>query len=144
MQDRPIRRADDLGKTVESERPLRLVIVDDSQDVIELIRCIMEREMEVDIVADGNDGTEALFAVSETCPDVVLMDCEMPVMKGPVAARLIRRYFPEVRVILMSADDSQEHRKASEESGAFCFLSKSKLASELPYVLTQVQTAALH
>src|SRR5205823_2257561 len=121
--------------------PLRVVVVDDSVEFLEVVSGLVELEDSVEVVGRATDGTEAIHAVAELAPDLVLMDVNMPYMNGLTAALLIVQHFPGVKVILMSGDGSLQMRIACQSSGAQAFIYKPKFRSQFFEALEKVHGA---
>jgi DNA-binding NarL/FixJ family response regulator len=83
--------------------PLRVVLVDDAAEIRELLRFVLGREPDFTVVAEAADGAEGVRAVTETVPDLVLLDVGMPVMDGLEALGLIRVECPTAVVVMFSA-----------------------------------------
>jgi DNA-binding NarL/FixJ family response regulator len=113
--------------------------VDDSPDLLEVICALLQSNKEVDIVARGGDGGEALGLVSAMEPDLVLMDVQMPHVDGIAAAALITMHFPETTVVLMSGDDSPEMRAECRASGAHAFIHKPRIGTDLSDLIESVR-----
>ena len=82
-------------------RPITVAIVDDTEDIRFLLRAALTRGG-MEVVAEAGDGLLGIDVVSETQPDVVLLDLAMPVMDGRTALPQIKRAAPEARVIVLS------------------------------------------
>ena len=113
----------------------RVLVVDDSPDLRELIATVLVSQFQINVVGEAGHGLHALELVAELEPDLVLMDVQMPVMNGLVAARLISRNYPEISIILMSGDDSPQLRAEAAASGARTFVHKPRLAAEIAVLL---------
>jgi len=77
-------------------RPVRVVIVDDTDDLRELLRLALSRGG-MEVVGEAGDGLAGIEAVRLEQPDVVLLDLSMPVMDGLEALPRIRHLVPAVR-----------------------------------------------
>jgi len=88
----------------------------------------------------AENGEEALQAIRSKHYDVVLMDCQMPVMDGYEASREIRRQFPEspVHIIALTANAMKEDRKKCLEAGMNDYLSKPLTAKDLAEALDRM------
>lgn len=64
------------------DKPIRVVMVDDHQVVLDGFIAHLEQEPEIEVVATASNGLEALELVKLHQPDVVLMDVSMPIMNG--------------------------------------------------------------
>lgn len=84
-------------------RALSVVVVDDQLPFRIAIRRVLQRAIDVDVVGEGSDGTEAIELVEKLGPDVVVLDVRMPGMDGPTAARVIADRWPAVTIVLCSS-----------------------------------------
>jgi signal transduction histidine kinase len=85
--------------TASRTRPVRVVIVDDTYDLRELLRLALTRGG-MEVVGEAGDGLEGIEAVRTERPDVVLLDLSMPVMDGLEALPSIRRLVPAAKIIV--------------------------------------------
>jgi DNA-binding NarL/FixJ family response regulator len=109
---------------------MRTLIVDDHRFFRGTVRRVLEELSLADAIVEAADGDEAVRLVAEQQPDIVLMDCQMPVCDGLEAARRIRRDHPQSKVILFSAFDS-ELADARQRGLADGYVSKLKLLDQL-------------
>jgi DNA-binding NarL/FixJ family response regulator len=86
------------------QRPVRVVVVDDSVDVRALVSFGLSCAG-MDVVGEAGDGCEGVEVVREERPDVVLLDLAMPIMDGVEALPLIRDLVPDAQIIVFSAFD---------------------------------------
>jgi len=82
-------------------RPIRVAIVDDTEDLRFLLRHALERGG-MEVVAEAGNGLEGIEVARETQPDVVLLDLAMPVLDGRAALPQIRVQAPTSRIIVLS------------------------------------------
>ncbi len=73
---------------------IRLLVCDDSAEARKLVRTMLAAEREIEIVAEAENGSEAIALALETSPDAVLMDVAMPVLDGIEATRKLRELLP--------------------------------------------------
>jgi DNA-binding NarL/FixJ family response regulator len=85
----------------------------------------------MDVVGEAADGAEAIAAVAECKPDVVVMDVRMPVMDGVEATAKITAQHPDVRVLILTTFDLDEYAFAALRAGASGFLLKNVPPEEL-------------
>lgn len=78
-----------------------VLVVDDNDAVRLLIRCVLEQAGYA-VIAEAEDGAEAVSVAAALHPDVVVLDEEMPTMNGSQAAARIRRADPSVRIVMCS------------------------------------------
>ena len=103
----------------------RVLIVDDSQPMRELIKMTLNGVAEV--VGECADGAEALDAYTRLQPDWVLMDLTMKDVDGITATRQIIAADSKARVIIVTDYDEEELRKAAFEAGASQYVVKENL-----------------
>src|ERR671938_1344567 len=88
---------------------IKILIVDDHAVVREGLRTYLELEDNLTIVGEAGNGREAVDKVRALRPDVVLMDLLMPEMDGIAATKAIKEAAPEVKVIVLTSFQDDEH-----------------------------------
>ena len=111
--------------------PLRVLIVDDHELVREGLAEVLGRFPDVDVVARASSGPEGLSAYREHQPDVALVDLRMGAMDGVETITALRAEFPEARVILLTAWETDEDIYRGLKAGAASYLLKDVGANEL-------------
>ena len=106
-----------------------ILIVDDSKPMRELIKMTLAGAAE--IVGECDDGAGALAAYERLQPDWVLMDIEMKGVDGITATRQIKAAYPQARIIIVTAYDDDNMRRAAAEAGASRYVVKEDLLSIL-------------
>lgn len=104
---------------------IRILLADDHAVVREGIRHVVEKEPDFEIVAEAEDGEEAVRLAAECSPDVVLIDIVMPKLNGIEATRRIKESNPDVTVLALSAFDDDQFVFSLLEAGAAGYLLKS-------------------
>lgn len=107
----------------------RILVVDDSPDLLDLVCLVLQREYEVEIIGRASDGCQAVELVSELQPDLVIMDVSMPQMDGLTAAAIISSRYPATSVVLMSGDESPQLCTLARKFGANTFIHKPALST---------------
>src|SRR6516162_2025446 len=108
----------------------RALVVDDSLTILHAICSLLEHYEIVDVVGRAESGPEAIDAVNELHPDLVVMDADMPGMSGLRAALLLSQSACAPKVVLMSMDTTPEFRRACSACGAHAVIYKPKFLSE--------------
>lgn len=109
----------------------KIAIIDDHQLFREGVKRILEFERSFEVVAEGDDGTEALKIVEENHPDVVIMDINMPHMNGVEATRELVEKYPQTKVIILSIHDDENYVTHALQTGARGYLLKEMDADAL-------------
>ncbi|MEH7355064.1 response regulator transcription factor [Neobacillus drentensis] len=109
----------------------KIVIIDDHQLFREGVKRILEFEKSFQVVAEGDDGSEALGLVQEHHPDVVIMDINMPQMNGVEATRELIEKYPNTKVIILSIHDDENYVTHALKTGACGYLLKEMDADAL-------------
>jgi DNA-binding NarL/FixJ family response regulator len=110
---------------------MRIVIADDDPLVRMGLRAILSSESGWEVVAEAGDGQEAIAAVREHTPDVVLMDVRMPTMDGLAATREITAAHPDTAVLVLTTFEVDEYVFEAMRSGAVGFVLKRVPPTEL-------------
>jgi DNA-binding NarL/FixJ family response regulator len=112
---------------------IRVVLIDDSEDLIFLVRGALERSGQFRVVAVAADGAQGVAAVKASQPDLVLLDIAMPVMDGLQALPLIRDECPAATVVMLSAfSDTSGMSQRAMSMGANGYLHKDGRLQALP------------
>ncbi|WP_420842482.1 response regulator [Halalkalibacter alkaliphilus] len=115
----------------EIKEKIKIVIIDDHQLFREGVKRILAMEPEFDIVADGQDGSQAIELVKIHRPDVILMDINMPQMNGVEATKELIQTFPNAKVLILSIHDDESYVTHVLKTGASGYLLKEMDASAL-------------
>ena len=99
-----------------------ILVVDDEPDLVANCERLLLRLGHVSLRA--HTGTEALALIDREKPDLVVSDLRLPGADGLTVTRHARRHVPPIPVILITAYDSPEARRAATESGAEVYLAK--------------------
>ena len=122
----------------ESNAPIRVLVVDDSDVAREAIVDYLGKLPQVRIVGVTVGGRDALTFVRKIGTDLVLMDLQMPGLNGLDTTRQLRQRHPELRVIVVSAQNSMLLPLICVDAGADGFIAKHKLPFELPLLLERL------
>lgn len=109
----------------------KIVIIDDHQLFREGVKRILDFEPSFEVVAEGDDGTEAVALVEEYKPDVIIMDINMPKLNGVEATRELIESYPESKVIILSIHDDENYVSHALKTGATGYLLKEMDADAL-------------
>ncbi|NUR97054.1 MAG: response regulator transcription factor [Kribbellaceae bacterium] len=115
--------------------PVRLLVVDDDPLVRAGLSSMLTGAAELQLVGEARDGQEAVHAVRELRPDVVLMDIGMPVLDGIAATAAIR---DQAAVLMLTTFGSDEHLLRALRAGASGYLLKDAAPAEIVAAVVKV------
>jgi two-component system invasion response regulator UvrY len=117
---------------------IRLILVDDHEIVRTGLRLIIEKMVGIEIVAEADNGEQAILAVKQFKPNVVIMDVNMPIISGIEATRRISQHMPETKVIILTIHAENPFPAQLLEAGASGYLTKGCAATELEKAIHSV------
>ena len=125
-----------------NEKTIRLVVVDDQSVVRQGFVSLIKTVADMDVVAEGTNGQQAVELFREHRPDVMLIDLRMPEMGGVEAIGAIRREFPTARIIVLTTYDGDEDIYRSLQAGAQGYLLKDVFFEELEEAIRKVHAGS--
>lgn len=117
---------------------IRILIADDHALLRAGVRAMLLTIPNVEVVAEANDGRDALELVAALKPDLLLMDIAMPNMNGLAAAERVTASFQEVRIIFLSMHANEELVGQAIRAGASGYLLKNADSVELEFAIKAV------
>ena len=121
---------------------IRVVIVDDDPLVRSALSHFVSRAPEITVVAQAEDGVEAISTVEREKPDVVMMDVQMPEMNGIEATAAISERCPDVRILAVTTLDGSDTVLPMLSAGASGYLLKDSSAEEIVAGVREVYNGA--
>ena len=104
---------------------IRVALVDDQAMVRAGLRMILESEADITVCGEAADGADAVGLAAATEPHVMLMDIRMPGVDGIAATKAVLAQCPNIRVVILTTFDDDEHVYEALRAGASGFLLKS-------------------
>jgi DNA-binding NarL/FixJ family response regulator len=108
----------------EVREPVRVLMADDQALFRRGLFVLLGSEPGIEVVAEAQDGEEAIARAAELAPDVVLLDVRMPRMDGIEAARRIRELLPSTKVLMLTVSDEEDDLYEAIKAGANGYLLK--------------------
>ncbi|MCG6315406.1 response regulator transcription factor [Vibrio vulnificus] len=126
------------------DKPIRVVIVDDHQVVLDGFMARLEMEPEIEVVGTASNGLEALDVVKQQKPDVVLMDISMPILNGIEATRMIKAEWPEAKILMLTMHDNREYIMKVMQEGAVGYMLKEISAEKMVQAIKTVNQGSTY
>jgi DNA-binding NarL/FixJ family response regulator len=123
---------------------IRILLVDDQNLVQQGIKSLLDQDPELEIVGTLKDGRSAVTKIAELCPDIVLLDIEMPGMDGITATKYITRLAPDTKVIILSSHEDKKYLTQALMAGARAYLLKDSLIADLKQSIIAVNNGYSH
>jgi NarL family two-component system response regulator LiaR len=117
---------------------IRILLADDHVMLRQGTVALLEREADIEVVGQADNGRQAVELAHRLRPDIVVMDVRMPELSGVEATRQIRERFPAVQVLVLTAHDDEQYIFSLLEAGASGYLLKNAPISELVKAIHQV------
>jgi DNA-binding NarL/FixJ family response regulator len=110
---------------------MRILVADDHGIVRSGIKLLLERQPDLQVVAEAADGVEAVEQALATHPDLCILDVGMPRMTGLQAAREIRSFLSDTKVLMLSMHDDEHYLFDALKAGAAGYVLKREADQDL-------------
>ncbi|MFW5996547.1 MAG: response regulator [Lentisphaeria bacterium] len=117
---------------------MRIMVVDDHQMTRQGLCSLIRGSGTLNLVAEAENGRSAIHKVDRFRPDVVVMDLAMPDMNGIEATRLMRRDYPDIKILALSMHKDKEYVRQALAAGASGYVLKDCAFEELVKALDTV------
>ncbi|MDP4094682.1 MAG: response regulator transcription factor [Bacillota bacterium] len=103
---------------------IKVLLVDDQLILLDGLKAILETDKEISVTGIAANGEDAISAVRQNIPDVVLMDIRMPGINGVECTRLIKESWPQIEVLMLTTFNDEEYILDALKNGACGYLLK--------------------
>ena len=110
---------------------INIILIDDQSIIREGLKMILSLDDEINILAEGENGREAIKLTTELNPDVILMDIRMPIMNGVDATLEIKTQFPNSKILILTTFNDNDYIFDSLKNGASGYLLKDASPDEI-------------
>lgn len=110
---------------------IRVVITDDHPLTREGLRNLLEKEPDIEVVAETDTGEETLSLIETVRPDVLVLDMELPDLNGVEVARQVQANYAEVHILALSAHTDDHYIRGLLAAGAAGYLLKEEATAEI-------------
>lgn len=129
---------------MEAAHPIRLVICDDHQIVIDGLRRLLEDVAWVQVVGTATGGEELMALLEHGPADLVILDLNMPGLRGSSVMQKVKGRWPGLRVIILTMETSAAMVRHMMQLGAEGYLAKTCGREELLHAIQQVHAGKKH
>jgi len=124
--------------------PISILIADDHGVLRAGLRALLSAEPDLEVVADADNGDDALRLAGELRPEVVLLDVNMPGLGGIEVTRRIKEIYPEMRVLILTVHEDESLFQEAIQAGASGYIIKRAVESELIDAIRAVKRGDLY
>ena len=117
---------------------ISVLIAEDHTIVRKGLCSLLEKEPGIVVVAEAENGRDAVMKAEKTNPDVVVMDIGMPLLNGIEACRQLKKRSPEIEVIILTVHDNEEYVLQALKAGASGYLIKKAAPMDLVNAICEV------
>ena len=113
-------------KILMSQKPIRVLIVDDHSGVRRGIKNLLQAAKDMIVVGEGGNGAEAIELATTRNPDILLLDIELPDQRGDAVMRHIHNVQPDMKVLAVSSYSDRDYILGMLENGASGYITKDE------------------
>ncbi len=118
----------------------KILLADDHGIIREGLRSLLEKQDDIEVIGEAQDGRKAVTLVQELLPDIVIIDISMPNLNGIDATRQIMSVCPDVKVIALSIHSNRRFVAKMLKAGAKGYILKDSLFEELSQAIKTVSS----
>jgi DNA-binding NarL/FixJ family response regulator len=111
---------------IMAKDPIRVVIIEDHPGVRAGIKRLLVAANDIVVIGEGENGKEALELAHTVTPDILLLDVELPELRGDEVARIIRDTETDVKILAVSSYNDRMHVRGMMENGASGYITKDE------------------
>src|SRR5699024_7381968 len=109
----------------------RILLVEDQAIVRQGLKIILEQDEKIKVTHEAANGKEAIEIVQKNKIDLIMMDVRMPIMNGIEATGLIRKQYPDIKILILTTFNDDEYAYQALKEGASAFLLKTSEPGKL-------------
>ncbi len=125
-------------------RPVRIALIDDHPLFRVGVRSLLEREPDIEVVAESESGAAGLRVLGERRPDVVVLDINMPDLNGIAVVRQMRRLDIDTRALMLSMSEERSTVQQALAAGAMGYVLKRSASDNLLHAVRAVHRGGLY
>lgn len=117
---------------------LKVAIVDDHKILRQGLKILLNEMEQMEVIIEASNGQEFIDQIQHNIPDLVIIDINMPVMKGDEAVRVARQQYPDMKFIVLSMNNEEQYFKTMNDLGVDGYIIKESDYDELERAITTV------
>lgn len=119
---------------------IKVALVDDEVLFRKGISFLLQKEKNVEVLFEASNGEELISHLNnnETKPDIIIMDLKMPILNGVEATKIIRKFFPEIKIIALTSYDTRAFVINMIQVGAVAYIIKNTTPKDLINTIKEV------
>jgi DNA-binding NarL/FixJ family response regulator len=120
---------------MQHDEPFKIFLADDHPLLRTGLRISLSQHPDIDFIGEANDGFKAVEKIKKNPPDVALIDVDMPGLSGMAAIRILRKHYPDMKLLILSSYSDRQYIEEAMQAGANGYILKSIDISELVDVI---------
>jgi len=120
-------------------KPYQIILADDHTLFRHVLRKSIESFPDLKVIGEVSNGMELLQILRKLQPDLIVLDISMPQMQGIVAAQEVKKYYPKVKILILTMHSSQDHLRDALASGVDGYLLKENAYEDLISAIRTIQ-----
>jgi DNA-binding NarL/FixJ family response regulator len=113
------------------KKQIKIMVADDHWLIRQVVQLMVNADGQLQLAGQAGSARELLEQIEKDCPDVVIMDVELPDIKGTVATKMIKDKYPQIEVIAFSDYDEPQYIQEMKDAGAKAYVTKERGHDEL-------------
>lgn len=129
------------------DNSIKIVLVDDEVLFRKGISFLLQREKNIEIVFEASDGNELITFLKDNddlCLDIIIMDLKMPILNGVETTKIIRKNFPDIKIIALTSYNTKSFVANMINVGAVSYLMKNTTPQELLITINEVASKGFY
>jgi DNA-binding NarL/FixJ family response regulator len=103
----------------------KVMIVEDNEEMQILYNVVFKKEPDLEIIAQVDNAESAIKKIPDLKPDLIILDVSLPGMDGIELTTYIRSHFPQIKILVVTAYESERYFASAKEAGADNLITKS-------------------
>ena len=124
--------------------PLNILLVDDHEIMRQGLKLLLEKQSDMEVIGEANNGNKAVQLADELAPDIIVMDVNMPGLDGAHATRQIMTHNPDIKVVALSMHSKKGFVVEMLKAGALAYVLKENAFSELIAAINTVTVGEVY